>query len=104
MIKMLILVAGRSPVDQGTEVFVHLYHFYSLIIQHNTRDEFTEVSLRLFGLFMNFVKGRFTPVHKVTQNWTVFRVVTAEGRHHNRIICDFDNVVPVVMTTRFICV
>lgn len=38
------------------------------------------------------------PIHKIHKYRAMFRVVTAEERHNNRIICVFDNVVPVVTT------
>lgn len=36
------------------------------------------------------------PVHKIYHYRAMFRVVTAEERHNNRIIRVFDNVAPVV--------
>lgn len=81
-----------------------LHQLYSLIVnRRNNPKVFTKINKHLLCFsHINILKGRFTPINKIRDYRSMFRVVTTEEGHCNHIVCKLNKVATVMMTLVFV--
>lgn len=79
-----------------------LHYFICLLVHHNRGDGATSVHVSF--LFYTFMLKIDDPQQSIKSCTTGLRIVTAEERHNDRIVCKSANVLPGVMALAIICI